>query len=139
MITGELRHRGVRHGVHHLGAILGDAPALVLLADHEPGDVLQKHERNATQVAELHEVRRLQCRLGKEHAVIGDDPDQQPMQTRKARDDRRRVSLFEFVQARAIHETRNDLPDVVRLPHVGADHAVQLLRVVGRLFWFSDV
>src|SRR2546427_336266 len=39
---GQLRHLRGRDGVHHLGAILRDAAALVLLADHEAGDVLQE-------------------------------------------------------------------------------------------------
>ena len=67
---GELRHDRVRDGVHHLRAVLGDAAALVLPADHEAGDVLQEDERDAAQVAELDEVRRLQRRFGEQHAVV---------------------------------------------------------------------
>src|SRR5205814_4503618 len=37
---GELRHVGGGHRSHHLGAVLGDAFALVLAAHHEAGDVL---------------------------------------------------------------------------------------------------
>src|SRR5688572_31748560 len=44
----------------HLGAVLGDAGALVLPANHEAGDVLEEHERNAADVAQLDEVRRLE-------------------------------------------------------------------------------
>ncbi len=43
-----LGHLCTGHGHHHLGAVLGDARGLVLLADHEAGDVLQEHQRDAT-------------------------------------------------------------------------------------------
>jgi hypothetical protein len=44
---------------------LGDAAALVLAPDHEAGDVLQEHERNAALAAQLDEVRALQRRLAR--------------------------------------------------------------------------
>src|SRR6267142_333425 len=82
---GELRHDRVGDRVHHLGAVLRDAAALVLLAHHEPGDVLQEDQRDAAQVAELDEVRVLERRLGEQHAVVADDADQEPVQPREAR------------------------------------------------------
>ena len=48
---GEFGHVGVRDGMHHLGAVFGDAPLLVLFADHETGDVLQEEQRDATRRA----------------------------------------------------------------------------------------
>ena len=42
----QLRHPGRRHRRHHLRAVLGDPARLVLPADHEPGDVLQEHQRH---------------------------------------------------------------------------------------------
>src|SRR5437868_3258314 len=39
---GELGHRGVGDGRHHLGAVFGYPPALVRAPDHEAGDVLQE-------------------------------------------------------------------------------------------------
>ena len=71
----ELRHDRVGDGVDHLRAVLRDARALVLPADDEAGDVLKKDQRDAAQVAQLDEVRRLQRRLGEQHAVVGDDAD----------------------------------------------------------------
>jgi hypothetical protein len=74
----QLGHVGRAHGVHHLGAVLGDAALLVLLADHEAGDVLQEHQRDPALAAELDEVRRLERRLGEQDAVVGDDADGKP-------------------------------------------------------------
>src|SRR5690606_6908965 len=41
---GELRHVRAGDGGDHLGAVAGDPGVLVLLADHEAGDVLQEHQ-----------------------------------------------------------------------------------------------
>ena len=116
---GELRDDRVGDGVHHLRAVLGDAAALVLLADHEAGDVLQEDQRDAAQVAQLDEVRRLQRRFGEQHAVVGDDADEKSVQPREAGDERRRVALLELVEARAVDHPRDHFAHVVRLPQVG--------------------
>ena len=108
--------------------------ALVLAADHEAGDVLQEDQRDAAQVAQLDEMRRLERRLGEQHAVVGDDADEEAVQPREAGDERRRVALLELVEPRAVDEARDDLAHVVRLADVGVDDAVDLGRIVARLF-----
>ena len=55
----ELRHLGARDRHHELRAVAGDPAGLVLLADHEAGDVLQEDERHAALARELDEVRAL--------------------------------------------------------------------------------
>src|SRR5205823_2633670 len=50
---GDLRHRGVGDGLDHLGAVLDDAAALGLGADHVAGGVLQIDDRRALLAAEL--------------------------------------------------------------------------------------
>src|SRR5690606_34743768 len=44
---GELGHVRAGDGGDHLRPVLGDAGLFVLLADHEAGDVLQEHQRDA--------------------------------------------------------------------------------------------
>jgi hypothetical protein len=61
-----------------LGAVLGDAAGLVLAADHEAGDVLQEHERDAALAAQLDEVRALQRDSREQDAVVGEDADRMP-------------------------------------------------------------
>ena len=46
----------IGNGHDHLGAILRDAARLVLLADHEAIDVLQKDQRHSSLGAELDKV-----------------------------------------------------------------------------------
>ena len=47
--------------------------------------------------------------------LFGDDADQEPVEAREAGDERRRVARLELVEARAVHEARDDLAHVVRL------------------------
>ena len=72
---GELGHRRGGDRGHQLGAILGDAAGLVFPSDHEAGDVLQEHQRDAALAAQLDEVRALQRRFGEQDAVVGEDAD----------------------------------------------------------------
>ena len=78
------------------------------------------------QVAELDEVRRLQRRLGEQHAVVGDDADQESVQPRESGDQRRAVALLELVEARAVDQARDDFAHFVRLARVRVHDAVDL-------------
>ena len=115
MSTVNFGHHGVGDRVHHLRAVFRDAGALVLLADDEAGDVLQEDERDAAQIAQLDEVRGLERRLGEQHAVVGDDADEEAVQAREPRHQRRAVTLLELVEAGAVHQARENLAHVVRL------------------------
>src|SRR3546814_12515053 len=68
-------HDALPVGRHQLGAVRGDAAGLVAAADHEAGDVLQEHERNAALRAELDEVRPFQRGFREQDAVVGEDAD----------------------------------------------------------------
>ena len=95
----------------------------------QAGDVLQQQERDAAQVAQLDEVRRLERRLRKQHAVVGDEPDQESVESREAGHERRGVSLLEFIKARRIHDAGDHFPHVARMTRVGVHDAAQLFRV----------
>ena len=96
---GELRdvRAGDRH--HELRAVPRDAALLVLLADHEAGDVLEEDEGNPSFAGELDEVGALLRRLGEEHALVGEDPDRIPLDAREAADERLAVELLELLEA----------------------------------------
>src|SRR5581483_9104484 len=81
---GELRHHAARDRHDHLRAVLRDAAALVLLADHESGDVLEEHEWHAALIAELDEMRGLERGFAEEHAVVRDDADAEAFDAREA-------------------------------------------------------
>src|SRR5687767_14858364 len=120
--------------MYHLGAVLGDAAALVLLAYHEAGNVLQEEERDAPEAAQLDKVCRLQRRLAEEDAVVGDDADEESVDTSEARDQRRRVPLLEFVEPRTVDDARDHLAYVIGLAQIEIDDAVDFRRVVRRIF-----
>ena len=131
MITVNFGTCGVGDRHHHLRAILGDAAVLVLLADHEAGDVLQEDQRRLALAAQLDEVRRLERALGEEDAVVGDDADRDsPSDAREAADQRRAVERLELVEAAAIHQPRDHLAHVEALARIARDDAVEVARVV---------
>src|SRR4028118_2106265 len=82
--AGSLRPVGVGDGRDELRAVLGDAAVLVLLADHEAGDVLQEDERYAARAAQLYKVRALERALGEQDAVVGQDSDRVPVDVGEA-------------------------------------------------------
>eukprot|EP00754_Rhynchopus_humris_P044418 Rhum_TRINITY_DN4142_c0_g1::Rhum_TRINITY_DN4142_c0_g1_i1::g.13123::m.13123 len=128
---GDLRHVRGRHSGHHLGAVLRDTSVLVLLADHEAGDVLDEQKRNTALRAQLDEVRGLHRRLREEHAVVRDNADLATVQAAEAAHDRVAVQLLELIEARAVEDARNDLPDVEGRDHLGR-HVRQEARHLGR-------
>ena len=87
-----------------LGAVLGDAAGLVLLADHEAGDVLEEDERDAALAGELDEVRPLQRALGEEHAVVGENPDREALDVAEAADEGLAVERLELVEVAAVDD-----------------------------------
>ncbi len=130
----ELRHVRAGHRHHELGAVARDPAGLVLLADHEAGDVLEEDERHATLAGQLDEVRALLRRLGEEHALVRQDRDRVPLDPREAADERLAVERLELGEARAVDDPRDHLARVELVPVVLRDQAVELGRVErGRL------
>src|ERR687897_23110 len=134
----ELRDVGVGDGHDHLGTVLGYAAGLVLFADHEARDVLQEDERDAAGGAQLYEVRALERALGEQDAVVGQNADGVTHDPGEATDQGFAVERLELVQATAVNGPGDDLPDVVALPVVARDDAVELSRIVQRLLWLLD-
>ena len=135
----EFRHLRARDRGDHLRAVLGDAFVLVLAPDHEAGDVLQEHERDAALAAELDEVRAFERGLGEQDAVVGDDADRHAPDAREAGDERRAVARLELVEVAAVDDARDDLAHVERLARIGRDDAVQLLGGIAGLDGVDEV
>jgi hypothetical protein len=71
--------------------------------------------------AQLDEVRALERDLAEQHAVVGEDADRHAVQMcAKPAHERGAVARLELVEARAVHEPRDDLAHVVRRARVGA-------------------
>ena len=130
---GELRHARAGHGRDELRAVLGDAAALGVFADHEARDVLQEQQRHAAAVAELDEVRGFQRGLGEQHAVVREDADGLTPELSERADERRAVTSFEFVEVRAVDDACQHFADVVLVAHVFGEDAVELLGRVLRV------
>ena len=105
---------------------------LVFLADHEAGDVLQEHQRDAALGAQFDEMRAFLRRFGEQDAVVGDEANRIAVQPGETGDQRGPVAGFEFVEAGAVHQPGDDFAHVVGLAGVGRQDAVHLFGVVGR-------
>src|SRR5690606_30109913 len=108
---------------------LGDAAGLVLLADHETGDVLQEQQRNAALAGQLDEMRTFLRRLGEEDAVVGQDRDRIAMDMREAADQRAAVQRLELVEQRTVNEAGDHFAHVEGLLGIGRNDAIQLLGI----------
>ena len=125
MTTVNFGHHAAGDGGDQLGAVAGDAAVLVLAADHEAGDVLQEHQRDAALVAELDEVGALERRLAEEDAVVGDDADLVAPDPREPADQRLAVELLELVEPAGVDDPADHLAHVVRRAGVGRHDVVE--------------
>ena len=71
----ELGHLGIGDGHDHLGPVAREPAVLVLAADHEPGDVLQEHQRQSSLTTQLDKMRAFQAAFAEQNAIVGDDAD----------------------------------------------------------------
>ena len=117
--------------MHHLGAILGDATALVLRAHHVARDVLQEQEGDLLGGTQLDEVGGLEGALAEEHAVVGQDAAGQALDVGEAGHQGSPVAGLELEEAAAIHEAGDGLPHIGLAAQVAGPDAQDLVRVVG--------
>ena len=130
----QLRHVRARDGRHHFGAVFGDAARFVLAPDHEAGDVLQEHQRNVALAAQLNEMRALQRGLAEQNAVVGDDANRITEDSRETAHERRAIQRFELIETTAIDDARDHFAHIERLARIDRNDAVELFRIVERLF-----
>ena len=97
----------------HLRAVLGDAAGFSFASDHEAGDVLQEHERDAALVAQFDEVSRFERGLAEQDSIIGDDADGVSVNAREAADQSRAVARFELAEFTTVYEAGDDLVNIV--------------------------
>lgn len=109
--------------------MLGDTARLVVLADHEAGDVLQEQQRDAALVAQLDEVGALLGRFGEQDAVVGDDPDRVAVDPGEAGDQGLPELGLELREPGAVGDARDDLAYVVGGAGVRGDGAVEAVGV----------
>ena len=130
MTTVSLGTRVCGNSMDHLRAVFGDAACFVFLADHEAGDVLQEHKRDAALVTEFDEVSPFERGLAEQHAVVGDDADGVSVDAGEAADEGRAVARFELAELASVHEAGDDLAHIVGLAE-GARAGCRTIRQAG--------
>src|SRR4051812_25363209 len=130
---GDLRHRRVGHRLDHLGAVLDDAAALGLGADHVAGGVLQIDDRRALLAAQLDELRRLDRALGGDRAVVADERHRLALDLGPAADRLLIIEALELEEVRAVDQPRDHLAHIVRILAGRRHDSAQLVDVVERL------
>ncbi len=123
---------GVGQGVDHLGALLDDPRLFEVGAHHEPGDVLEEHQRRVLPVAELDEVGGLLGGLRVDDAVVAEDSDRVAVDGGEPADHCRPVPGLEILESGTVDHPTDDLPDVDRLLEIPGHHAHEALDVVDR-------
>ncbi len=117
---GELGHGRLAVGVEQLRPVLDDAAVLLRDARQEARHVLEGDQRDVERVAEADEARALHRGVDVEHAgehgrLVGDDAHRVAAEVREADDDVLRVVGVHLVEAPLVHDTRDDIVNVVRL------------------------
>ena len=131
----DLRHGRVGHRLYHLGAVLHDAAALGVGADHESGRILQIDDRRPLLAAELEELEVLLHRaLRGDRPVVADDADWFALDLGPAADRLLIEQPLELEEVRAVDQARDHFARVVRLLVRRRHDAAQLVDVVARLF-----
>ena len=128
----EFGHSGAGHRSHHLGPVLGDAFVLVLLADHEAGDVLQEQQGQAAPVRQLNEMGAFQGGFGEQNAVVGQNGHRQPLQASEAAHQGLAVEGLEFVKFAGIDQPGDQFAHIEGGARVLGQDAVDLLGVPSR-------
>ena len=116
-----------------LAPSLAMPPASYLLPDHEAGDVLQEEKRDVALARELDEMRALERAFAEQDAVVGEDADGEPVDVRKAADERRAVERLELVELGGIDDPRDHVAHVVGRARIRGHDAVEILCRIKRL------
>ena len=111
-----------------------DPFVFIFTTDHKAGDILQENQWGTALRAKFDKMRALLRGLGKEHAIIGDNPHRTAHHMGKASDQGFAKTGFEFVKPRAVNQARDHLADVIGGAQIGGHDADNLGGVIGGIF-----
>src|SRR5207244_2527504 len=117
----------------------GDTFIFIFPANHEPGDVLQKDQRDCSLTTELDEMCPFLCRFGKKDSVVCDEAYGVTPEMRESANQRGTVSSFKFVKFGTVDQTRNHFTNIVWFTVIGRNNSIQFLWVCLRLDWSADI
>jgi hypothetical protein len=135
----ELRHVRTGDGGHELGPVARDPTLLVLLADHEAGDVLQEDERDLAFRRQFDEVGALLGGLGEQHALVRQDRDGIALDPGEAADEGLAVERLELGEPAAVDDPCDQLVRVHLVLEVLGHEPVEVVRVERRWLRGRDV
>ena len=115
----DLRHRRLGDRADHLRAVADDPLALDRGADHEPGHVGEKEQRDVERVAGHDEASRLVGGVDEQDAallarLVGDDPDRPPVEPRVADHQLLRPAGVDLAERARVDERVDQVLDVER-------------------------
>ncbi len=131
---------GIRHGVHQLGAVLGDpARARTARPTMKPVMFCRKTSGMPRSVHSSMKCVALSADSENRTPLLATMPTSRPWMRAKPVTIVVRVARLELVEPRAVDEPRDHLADVVLPPQIRRHDAVQLLRIVAGIFRGRDV
>ncbi len=147
----DLRHNGIAHHVHQLGAAANDSAFFCVATDHEPADVLEKNDRQIRLVAVHDEARCFVRAVGINdtahldsflfgpdlHALVGNNSHGPAIDTGIRGHERFAVIGLVFVERIFVDDCRQQIARIVISPPIEADQIVNAVRILCRLrcFW----
>ena len=78
-------------------------------------------------------MRAFLCGLGKQDAIVGDDPNRTAHNMGKPRHQRFAETRFEFIKSRPINQTHDHFADVIGGFQIRRNHAKQFGGIIGRI------
>lgn len=111
--NGKLWDRHIADSIDHLGTILGDATLLKGCTNDKTCDVVKEDQGCATLAAHLDEMCSFDRSFTEKHAIVSEDAYWIALNVGKATDNRHPVLWLELVEARTIHDSSNDLSDII--------------------------
>ncbi len=124
------RDGGFGKGEKQFGAVLDDAPKLLLGARKKTWNILEGDERDVEGVAETHEARALHGSVdienpGEEGRLIADDPNGAAIKARKAHDKVFRIMFVDFEEVTIVDDRVDGIFHVVGLLGIGGNEGVE--------------
>src|SRR3974390_3456199 len=111
-----------------------DTPRLLVLSNHEAGNVLQEEKRNVALIAQLNEMRTLERRLGEQHALVRHNAHRVTVDMAEASYEGLAVFRLEFGEVTAVQQPCEGLANVVGHPMTRWNDAIQLRRIGSGIF-----
>ena len=131
-VNRDLRHRGIGHGLNHLGAVLDDARLFIGAPYHEAGGVVEVNDGRLALATGLYEVRGFGGTSRVYGPVVGDDAHRKAFNFDVAAHRGAAVVFTKRQKIRIIGQTGNHFAHIYRALGVHGHDAQQLFGTIAR-------